>query len=274
MKRSALSALSALVIVVAAASVAALGCPSAKSPEGGAGGASSASASAPSSSSAASAESADVMQVGVLGPLSPSASAPASASASASASAVAAAPALVSPAIGTAAPDFTLKDLDGKAIHLADYKGKIVVLEWFNPNCPFIKIAHQQRDFSKLAAKYAAKGVVFLAINSGAPGKQGNALEENKTGKKTFSIAYPILRDESGEVGKKYGASNTPHLFVIAKDGTLAYTGGLDDTRGGEVDKGDKIVPWLANALDAVLAGKKADPAQTKPWGCHVKYAD
>jgi peroxiredoxin len=255
---------------------AAVGCPSAKSPEGsgsGANGATSASSvSTPASSSAASVDGDAMVPLAVLGPASPSSAA--SASASASTSAVAAAPALVSPAIGTAAPDFTLKDLDGKAIHLADYKGKIVVLEWFNPSCPFIKIAHEKRDFSKLAAKYAAKGIVFLAINSGAPGKQGNALEENKAAKKAFSIAYPILRDESGEVGKKYGASNTPHLFVIAKDGTLAYTGGLDDTRGGEIDKGDKVVPWLANALDAVLAGKKADPAQTKPWGCHVKYAD
>jgi peroxiredoxin len=255
-------------LLVAAAAV---GCPSAKSPEGsGANGASSAtSASAPASSSAASADGDMMVPVAVLGPLSPSASAPASASSS-----VAAAPALVSPAIGTPAPDFTLKDLDGKAIHLADYKGKIVVLEWFNPSCPFIKIAHEQRELARLAAKYAAKGVVFLAINSGAKGKQGNALEENKTAKKTFAITYPILRDESGEVGKKYGTSNTPHLFVIAKDGTLAYTNGLDDTRDGEVDKGDKLVPWLANALDAVLAGKKADPAQTKPWGCHVKYAE
>lgn len=252
MKRSPLLPL----VLVLAATTLVVGCPSAKAPDGSA-----ASASAPASSSA---------------PASAAASAtePTAATASASASASASAPVLASLPIGAPAPDFALPDLDGKTVRLADYKGKLVVLEWFNPGCPFIKVAHEKRALSKLVAKYAAKGVVFLAINSGAPGKQGNALEENVTAKKTFGITYPILRDPSGEVGKKYGASNTPHLFVIGKDGALAYAGGLDDTRGGEVDAGEKVTPWLADALDAILAGKRPDPAQTKAWGCRVKYAD
>jgi peroxiredoxin len=247
-------------------SLTALGCPAAKEPDAGAGPTGSATTQA-----ATAAPGAGAVAIASATTASPTPSASATSAPSAPSAAAQAAPAL---AIGAVAPDFSLPDLDGKTVKLGDYKGKIVVLEWFNPGCPFIKVAHEKRELQKLAAKYAAKGVVFLAINSGAPGKQGNALEENQKAKAAFGIGYPILRDQDGAVGHRYGASNTPHLFVIAKDGTLAYAGGLDDTAGGDMDKTDKITPWLQNALDAVLAGKKPEIAQTKPWGCKVKYAD
>ena len=175
--------------------------------------------------------------------------------------------------IGEPAPGFTLTDTDGKTIALADLlDGKhVVVLEWFNPGCPFILKHHQlNRTMDDLAARYRDRGVVWLAINSGAAGRQDAGLEANRKAKEEFKIGFPILLDESGEVGKAYGAKTTPHMFVIAPDGKLAYAGAIDDDRSpstlGKVNH-------VADAIDALLAGKPVAVKETQPYGCSVKYA-
>lgn len=175
---------------------------------------------------------------------------------------------------GQKAPVFTLPDLEGKEHALATYleQGKTVVLEWFNPDCPFIRKHHALHStFADLASEYAERGVVVLAINSGAPGKQGAGLERNRKAKEEYGIAYPLLLDESGQVGLAYGALTTPHMYVIAPDGTLLYAGAIDDDRGAkELGKTN----YVRQALDAHLAGKPVETTWTKPYGCSVKYGD
>jgi len=178
------------------------------------------------------------------------------------------------PAIGQKAPDFTLTDTDGKKHTLSEYAkaGKIVVLEWFNPDCPFIKKHHTKATtMIDLAAEQQKKDVVWLAINSGAPGKQGAGLERNKQAKTEYKMTFPILMDESGTVGRLYGAKTTPHMFVIAKDGTLIYKGAIDDDKSP-----DKVgaTLYVRTAVDRYAAGEKVDPSETTSYGCSVKYGD
>lgn len=175
-------------------------------------------------------------------------------------------------AIGSEAPDFSLRDLDNNEVKLSSFRGKIVVLEWFNPECPFVKLAHEKRKLGAQAAREKKAGVVWLAVNSGAPGKQGAGKEASAAGKARFGIDYPVLLDESGAVGKSYGAARTPHMFVIDAQGKLAYAGALDDTKGGDVDGGEKVVNHVEAALTAVREGKPAPTPSTAPWGCGVKY--
>jgi peroxiredoxin len=174
--------------------------------------------------------------------------------------------------IGQAAPDFVLNDVTGTEHSLSDYlkAGKTVVLEWFNPDCPFIKKHHQRFDtMVSLYASVKDKGVVWLAVNSGAPGKQGNGLERNVQAQKDYAIPYPVLLDESGKVGLAYGAKTTPHMFVIAPDGKLAYQGAIDDEPA--LDKLGKT-NYVGLALADLAAGKPVATAQTQPYGCSVKY--
>lgn len=176
--------------------------------------------------------------------------------------------------VGKPAPDFTLKDLAGKPVKLASFKGKVVVLEWFNPGCPFVQRAHSVGSLVDAARRNAKNGVVWLAINSGAPGKQGNDLAMNTEAAKTWSLAHPILRDETGTVGKAYGATNTPNMFVINKTGTVVYAGAIDNSPDGEgkSPEGDKLVNHVDAALGDLAAGRAVQTAVTKPYGCGVKY--
>lgn len=176
--------------------------------------------------------------------------------------------------VGKAAPDFTLKDLDGKEVSLASFKGKTVVLEWFNPECPFVKASHTKGSLKDYAKSATAKGVVWLAINSGAPGKQGATVEKNREGVTTFGLEHPVLLDPSGTVGHAYGATNTPHMFVIAPDGTLAYAGAIDNSPDaeGESPEGGKLVNYVDQALEALGAGKPVPTPKTSAYGCSVKY--
>ncbi len=176
--------------------------------------------------------------------------------------------------IGKNAPDFKLKDTDGNEHELSDYTkaGKVVVLEWFNPDCPFIKKHHTvHTTMVDLFAEQQAKNVVWLAINSSAPGKQGNGLERNKEAKSEYKMSYPILLDESGKVGRKYGARTTPHMFVIAPDGKLIYRGAIDDDKSPET-LGSTI--YVRAAVDQFAAGGKVETAETQSYGCSVKYGD
>ncbi len=175
--------------------------------------------------------------------------------------------------VGKPAPDFTLTDLDGKAHTLSAYAGKIVVLEWFNPGCPFVNYAHSEGPLVDMAKKETAQGVVWLSINSGAPGKQGHGAEANEQGAQTFGMTNPILLDDSGDVGRMYDAKKTPHLFVIDAQGVLRYAGGLDNAPMGEVDGDDPVRAYVSEALADVRAGKDVRVPTSPPWGCTVKYA-
>jgi peroxiredoxin len=176
--------------------------------------------------------------------------------------------------IGKPAPDFTLKDLDGKDVHLASFRGKVVVLEWFNPGCPFVNKAHDVGSLKGLAAKHEAEGVVWLAINSGGAGKQGAGVEANRDGAKKFGIDHPILLDSSGTVGKQYGATNTPNMFVIDKTGTLVYAGAIDNSPDaeGQSPTGGKLINYVDAALADLAAGRPVATPKTQPYGCSVKY--
>ncbi len=176
--------------------------------------------------------------------------------------------------IGKPAPDFKLKDLDGKEHSLSAHQGKVVVLEWFNPQCPFVRNAHTKGSLKGLAAKHAASGVVWLAVNSAAPGKQGHDVEANREGAKDFALGYPILRDESGAVGHAYGATNTPHLYVIDAKGVLVYAGAIDNSPDGEGESptDGTLINYVDAALADVAGGKAVRTARTKAYGCSVKY--
>ncbi|MFN7020780.1 MAG: thioredoxin family protein [Phycisphaerales bacterium] len=172
--------------------------------------------------------------------------------------------------LGAPAPDFTLTDTDGKTVGLSDFKGKIVVLEWFNPECPVIVQHHKTNTtFNDLYTEYKSKDVVFLGINSSAPGKQGHGKELNAKMKTEYKIEYPILLDESGDVGRLYAAKTTPHCYVIDKDGKLVYRGAIDDKKTGK--PGSKN--YVKAALDQVLRGETVTENDTKPYGCSVKYS-
>ncbi len=175
-------------------------------------------------------------------------------------------------AVGEPAPDFVLTDTDGRthALHDALKQGKTVVLEWFNPDCPFIQKHHlHNKTMNELYARVKDRGVVWLAINSGAPGKQGHGLERNRKAHEEYAMPFPILLDEDGTVGRMYGAKTTPHMFVIAADGILVYSGAIDDDRSpsrlGETN-------YVAAALEQLLGGGKVAISETQPYGCSVKY--
>lgn len=184
-------------------------------------------------------------------------------------------PAAPAAAVGKPAPDFKLKDLNGKEVSLASFKGKVVVLEWFNPGCPFVKKSHSAGSLVDTAKRHAKNGVVWLAINSSAPGKQGNELAINTEAVKTWSLEHPVLRDEGGTVGKAYGATNTPHMFVIDKKGVLVYAGAIDNSPDGEgkSPQGGTLTNFVDAALEDVAAGKPVRTPTSKAYGCSVKYA-
>ena len=184
-------------------------------------------------------------------------------------------PAPTSPVIGKPAPDFTLTAIDGSAISLASFKGKTVVLEWFNPQCPYVVKSHTKGSLIDLAKKHTDAGVVWLAINSGGEGKQGHDPAVNLEMAKTWGLTHPILRDVDGAVGKAYGATNTPNMFVVGPDGTVVYAGAIDNSPDGE--RGSPTGGTLINYVDAALAdlaaGRPVATPVTKPYGCSVKYA-
>jgi peroxiredoxin len=172
--------------------------------------------------------------------------------------------------IGQAAPAFELKDTDGKTVKLADFKGKIVVLEWFNPQCPFVVKHHSDnKTMANTYAKYKDKGVVWLAINSGAPGKEGAGTEASAKAKTEWKIPYSILIDESGKTGKAYGSKNTPGMFIIDAAGNLAYMGAIDNDSSAKKLGSTNHVD---QALGQLVAKETVSTPVTKAYGCSVKY--
>jgi len=176
--------------------------------------------------------------------------------------------------IGKEAPAFTATNSKNEKVSLADYKGKVVVLEWLNFGCPYVIKHYSSKNMQKLQSDYTAKDVVWLTVNSSAEGK-GGYMEPSKLGEKTTaegSKASQILVDADGTIGKAYGAKVTPHMMIISKDGKLAYSGAIDSkptTEAADIEGAD---PLFANALDSVLAGKEVANAKNEPYGCGVKY--
>ena len=175
--------------------------------------------------------------------------------------------------VGQPAPDFTLTSLAGTSVSLSQHKGKIVVLEWFNPDCPFVRQSHTEGSLKGLAAKHQGE-VVWLAINSNAAGKQGHSREANEAGKQRYGIDYPILLDPDGHVGHMYGAERTPHMYVIDAAGVLVYAGAIDNTSGGDVEDTPKLTNHVVDAIAALKAKEPVATSKTEAWGCTVKYAN
>ena len=177
-------------------------------------------------------------------------------------------------AVGQKAPDFTLTDTAGKAVRLSDYKGKHVVLEWNNPGCPFVRKHYDSANMQALQKEATAKGVVWLAINSTETGhpdylpapKLGQWMVQQK------AAPSATLMDESGSVGKSYGARTTPHMYLVAPDGTLIYAGGIDSIPSARADDIKTATNYVRQGLNEALAGKPLSQATTRPYGCSVKY--
>ena len=174
--------------------------------------------------------------------------------------------------IGKAAPAFELKDLDGKTVKLADFKGKVVVLEWFNPECPVVKGQHDGGCLKDCAAKATKDGVVWLAINSSGAGMEGSGVDKNKKAAADWKMEHPVLIDEDGSVGKMYGSKNTPTMYIIDAKGMLAYHGAIDNMGNGKPEGGAPI-NYVEKALAEIKEGKPVSVAETKAYGCGVKYA-
>jgi peroxiredoxin len=177
-------------------------------------------------------------------------------------------------AIGEMAPEFTLKDLNGTSHNLSDFRGKFVVLEWFNSECPFVVKFYQPGAMQAMQEKYAAKGVVWLAINSTSPLHQD--FHDIHASKELFNKwnmkATALLLDADGEVGKKFNARTTPHMFVINPEGKLVYQGAIDNKRSTRSSDIEGAENFVAKALEAAMSGKAVETPSTRPHGCSVKY--
>jgi len=178
--------------------------------------------------------------------------------------------------VGQPAPDFTATATDGKAVKLSDLKGKIVVLEWTNPDCPFVHKHYDAGNMQKTQAYATGKGVVWLSINSGAAGKEGSVSAEqaNDYIAKNKSAATHYILDPAGDIGKLYGAKSTPHMFVIGSDGNIAYMGAIDDKATANPADNAAADNYVKDAIDSLLTGKPVAVSSTQSYGCAVKYAD
>ncbi len=182
--------------------------------------------------------------------------------------------AVASVKVGEAAPNFSLAGEDGKIHSLADYKGKTVVLEWTNADCPFVKKHYADGNMQSLQKAYTGKDVVWLSMISSAPGKQGavDAAGAAAIVKDRGAAPTHVLLDGKGEVGRLYQAKTTPHMFIVDSKGKLAYAGGIDSEPSADPADIASATPYVKNALDELIAGKAVTTAVTKPYGCSIKY--
>ncbi len=182
--------------------------------------------------------------------------------------------ALAAAEIGKPAPDFTLMDSDGTSHSLADFKGKTVVLEWFNHDCPFVQKHYSGGNMQQLQEAAVDSGVVWLSVISSAEGKQGYLTPEEAKAKKAElgSNATAVLLDADGKVGKLYDAKTTPDMFVIDGEGTLVYKGAIDSVKDTKPASIEGATNYVTAALDSLEAGEAVEVPKTKPYGCSVKY--
>ena len=183
--------------------------------------------------------------------------------------------ALAAPTIGATAPDFELPDQDGTVHKLTDFRGKIVVLEWTNHDCPYVRKHYGSGNMQSLQGLAADKGVVWLSMASSPEGMQGHVTGQQAKELTAARGARPtaVLLDPMSQASRAYAATTTPELFIIGPDGNLLYMGGIDSirsTRQADIQQAD---PYFKNALMAVMEGRPVDPAVTQPYGCGVKYA-
>ena len=183
--------------------------------------------------------------------------------------------AVAQPAIGKAAPDFTAKDADGKPVSLSDYKGKTVVLEWTNDECPFVKKHYVGQNMQALQKKWTAKDVVWLTIVSSPPGEQGYA-DGPKAKKLTAdrgAAPTAVVLDPTGDVGRSFKAQVTPHMYIVRGDGTLAYMGGIDDKPSTKTEDLKGAKNFVDAALTEMADGKPVSVQTSRPYGCTVKFS-
>ena len=175
---------------------------------------------------------------------------------------------------GQPAPGFTLRDAAGKEVTLADFRGKYVVLEWVNFECPFVRKHYGSGNMQNLQRTYTARGVVWLSICSSAPGTQGYLEAEDLTERiaEEKSVPTAYLVDSDGKVGKAYGAKTTPHMWVIDPKGVVLYAGGIDDKPSTDKDDIAGATNYVRQTLDAAMAGKEVTLKSARPYGCSVKY--
>jgi peroxiredoxin len=183
--------------------------------------------------------------------------------------------AAVSAKVGSAAPTFTLPATTGKSVSLADQRGKLVILEWTNHDCPYVRKHYDTSSMQGLQKETTAQGVIWLTLISSAPGTQGYVTPKQADELTSTRQASPtaVLLDPTGTVGKSYGATNTPHMYIIDKTGTLVYAGAIDDrptTRRGDVQGAQN---YVRAALEDLAAGRAVKMPVTRAYGCTVKYA-
>ncbi len=178
------------------------------------------------------------------------------------------------PGVGRAAPDFEFTDIEGNTGKLSDFRGKLVVLEWFNHGCPFVRKHYSSGKMQELQKKYTGEGVVWIAINSTAEGHGDyrTAGESAEDAAENGTAATYIVLDPSGETGRLYGAKTTPHIFIIDPEGKLVYKGAADSIKSTDVDDITKADNYIDLALTEATAQKPLSRSETKPYGCSVKY--
>lgn len=177
--------------------------------------------------------------------------------------------------IGKPAPNFTAIDSNGKSHQLSDFKGKVVVLEWTNHECPFVRKHYESDNMQTTQRKAKDNDVIWLSIVSSAPGQQGHVdgTKANKLTTDRNALPTAVLLDPEGTIGRLYNARTTPHMFVIAADGTLAYMGAIDSIPSSDKADVPKAENYVKAALEKVLKGEAITNATTQPYGCTVKYA-
>ncbi|WP_413578651.1 redoxin domain-containing protein [Bdellovibrio sp. HCB290] len=176
--------------------------------------------------------------------------------------------------VGSPAPDFAVTDAQGKPQNLKDYKGKYVILEWYNKDCPYVRKHYDSKNMQKIQADMTGKGVVWLTVISSAKEKQGYLApaEAIANGAKEASKASAILLDASGTMGKAYGAKTTPHMFLIDPEGKIRYAGAIDDNDSSDKKTVETAQNYIVAATSSAMKGEKIAKETSKPYGCSVKY--
>lgn len=174
---------------------------------------------------------------------------------------------------GDAAPDFTLTDVQGNEHTLHDHLGSIIILEWTNYDCPFVRKFYNPGVMQEMQRAMADQDIVWLTICSSAPGTQGNFTQEVWMERmEEWDVVAPVLLDESGDVGRAFGALVTPHMYVIDTEGNVAYQGAIDSIRSVNPDDIEEAENYVQSAVEALLAGEDIEHTDTRPYGCTVKY--
>jgi peroxiredoxin len=183
--------------------------------------------------------------------------------------------AAISPAIGAPAPPFSLQDQDGATRSLVEWRGKVVVLEWTNHECPFVRKHYESGNMQGFQREAAERGIVWLSIVSSPPGEQGHVTgEEARTlTEERHAAPAAVLMDPTSQVARAYGATTTPHLYVIDAEGLLRYVGGIDSVPSTRVEDIARATPLARNAMLAVAEGRPVAQAVTRNYGCAIKYA-